>query len=110
MSFGEGASVPDWVPVYPGVKPKATVSFSGSGQGEGGEAGNFTFTTPDPVSDVTAFYDRKFDEMGFNEGRVKTSTNHNAKLRAKDAEREINVTATKVLGDTHVNVTYARKR
>ena len=62
---GEG-KLPSWVPAYPGAKAQGNMTAKGESADGMGEGGVVTFTTPDPPSKVTAFYEAKCKEMGMS--------------------------------------------
>ncbi len=63
VEIGGDAKVPSWVPHYPGSHPEGILSAKGSSDGESGEAGVFSFKTPDSREKVLEFYRDKAREM-----------------------------------------------
>src|SRR5260370_1316547 len=55
---GEGR-LPSWVPTYPGARAQGNLTAKGASADGMGEGGVVTFTTPDPPSKVTDFYQEK---------------------------------------------------
>lgn len=109
VEFGGSASKPpSWVPDYPGSHPN--YSIRGSSE-NGGEGGNFTFTTDDPRDKVLSFYQDKIRDLGM-EMKVSTTTAEGGMLvaSADGDERSLTVVVGGHPGQTTVNVTYGRKR
>jgi hypothetical protein len=76
-----------------------------------GEGGIVTFTTPDPPSKVTAFYEAKCKEMGMTVEMAQVS-DAGAMVTGADegGKRTLSVLVGGGSGDTTIAVTYARKR
>ena len=111
MEFGAGADkLPSWVPAYPGASAKGTFSITGNSGDGSGEGGNFTYTTPDPVSKVMDFYKDKARDLGMKVN-VTTTTDKGEMMIAsdEDSKRSLTVVAGESNGETGVNITYARK-
>ena len=107
---GEG-KLPAWVPTYPGARAQGNLTASGA-DGDGvGEGGMVTFTTPDPVSKVIAFYDAKCKEMGMSVNLSQLSDTGGLVVGADEGDRrKLHVMVGGGSGDTTITVTYGRKR
>jgi len=107
---GEG-KLPSWVPAYPGARAQGNLTASGADGGGVGEGGIVTFTTPDPPSKVTEFYDAKCKEMGMSVNLSQLSDNGGLIVGADDGkQRTLHVMVAGGNGDTTITVTYGRKR
>jgi hypothetical protein len=108
---GGDGKMPSWVPAYPGAKAQGNITAKGDSSDGTGEGGVVTFTTPDPPSKVTAFYEAKCKEMGMtvqftaisDAGGMITGVDENGK-------RTLHVMVGGGSGDTSMTVTYGRKR
>ena len=107
---GEG-KMPSWVPTYPGAKAQGNMTAKGESDDGMGEGGVVTFTTPDPPSRVTAFYQDKIKEMGM---RVELTqlTGAGGMIMGEDegGKRTLHVMVGEGSGETTFTVTYGRKR
>jgi len=107
---GEG-KLPAWVPTYPGARAQGNLTASGADGGGVGEGGIVTFTTPDPPSKVTEFYDAKCKEMGMSVNLSQLSDSGGLIVGADDGkQRTLHVMVAGGSGDTTITVTYGRKR
>jgi hypothetical protein len=107
IEIGGDARIPDWVPQYPGSRPKQLFSAKGESEREAGEAGSFTFNTPDPASQVIDFYEQKARESG-----LPVRLDSRGTLVAGDREergRGYKVVTRENSGETFVSVTFGRK-
>jgi hypothetical protein len=112
MEIGGGAGkLPSWVPTYPGAKAQGNMTANGESGDGTGEGGIVTFTTLDPASKVTAFYEAKIKEMGM---RVDLSALAGAgsMVMGEDEgrKRTLHVMVAGGSGETTFTVTYGRKR
>jgi hypothetical protein len=107
---GEG-KMPAWVPAYPGARAQGNLTASGAGTEGMGEGGMVTFTTPDPASKVTAFYEAKCREMGMTVELTQV-TDAGGMVMGQDegGRRTLHVMVAGGSGDTTLTVTYGRKR
>lgn len=104
---GAAASMPAWLPEYPGTSPLG--SFSGSDGAT--QSGGYTFQTSDSVKDVMGFFQRRLEADGFE---VNTSSFEQSGVVAGGsvtaqggAGREVNIGAMRDdEGRTAVTVTY----
>jgi hypothetical protein len=112
VEFGTVGKLPSWIPSYPGSKPAFAVRAQGqdSDWHNGGEGGEFTFTTPDAASQVLAFYEQKCKDMAMNVN-ISTPDGESGTVVAADEgdQRSLTIVATGRLGHTTVIVTYGRK-
>jgi hypothetical protein len=107
---GEG-KLPSWVPTYPGAKAQGNMTANGEGADGMGEGGMVTFTTPDPPSKVTAFYEAKCKEMGMTVQTAQvTGTGGMVTGEDQGGKRTLSVMVGGGSGDTTITVTYGRKR
>jgi hypothetical protein len=107
---GEG-KLPSWVPTYPGAKAQGNMTANGQGGDGMGEGGIVTFTTPDPASRVTAFYEAKIKEIGMSVNLTQiTGTGGMVMGEDEGGKRTLNVMVGGGSGDTSFTVTYGRKR
>lgn len=107
---GEG-KLPSWVPTYPGAKAQGNITAKGESADGRGEGGMATFTTPDPPSRVTAFYEAKCKELGMAVD-LSAVSDSGGMVMGKDGggNRTLQVMVAGDAGDTTVTVTYGRKR
>ncbi len=105
-SFGAGgeASMPDWVPAFPGVTP--TSNFSAEAEGQ--RTGTFSFNTNEGVDSILSFYE---DRTGL-ETKSRTTTPEGAIWLAasSDESRTLTVMASKQAAGVDVVVTFTEKR
>jgi hypothetical protein len=107
---GEGR-LPAWVPTYPGAKAQGNLSAKGASADGMGEGGVVTFTTPDPPSKVTDFYQGKCKDMGMSVELSQLSDTGGMVLGADEGkQRTLHVMVAGGSGDTTITVTYGRKR
>jgi hypothetical protein len=108
---GEG-KLPSWVPAYPGAKAQGNMTAKGESADGMGEGGIVTFTTPDPPSKVTAFYEAKCKEMGMSLDLSQLGGAGGMIMGAsEDKKRSLQVVVSgEGSGDTTIIVTYGRKR
>ncbi len=107
---GEG-KLPSWVPAYPGAKAQGNMTAKGESADGMGEGGMVTFTTPDPPSKVTAFYEAKCKEMGMTVQTAQvTGTGGMVTGEDQGGKRTLSVMVGGGSGDTTITVTYGRKR
>ena len=85
----QGGSAPSWVPVYPGSTP--TVNLSADTNGE--KQNNFTFTTKDPVSKVTEYYQAQLKAGGLKVN-VMSSSDDGGMVQASDDAKKRTVIVT----------------
>jgi hypothetical protein len=107
---GEG-KLPSWVPAYPGAKAQGNMTAKGENDDGMGEGGIVTFTTPDPPSKVTAFYEAKIKEMGMSVD-MSQLTGSAGMIMGQDegGKRTLHVMVGEGSGETSFTVTYGRKR
>jgi hypothetical protein len=110
LEIGGSAKIPTWIPKYPGSHPEATFSASGESDDGVGEAGNFTFKTDDPSSEVLSFYRQKAKELGMTLHSADAGEAATVVARDDERRRFLKIVAISGSGETAVNVTYGRKR
>jgi hypothetical protein len=111
LEIGEEGKLPLWVPSYPGAKAQGNVTAKGESAEGMGEGGMVTFTTPDPPSKVTEFYDAKCKEMGMSVNLSQLSDTGGMIIGADEGkQRTLHVMVAGGSGDTTITVTYGRKR
>jgi hypothetical protein len=105
---GAAAAMPGGLPAYPGASGTGSVDVTGAAaEGSGHIVG---FTTPDPPSQVIAFYAQAATGAGY---RIAQQMNMGptAALTAVRAEGEaVSVTATQAGGTTQVQVVVGQRR
>jgi hypothetical protein len=106
IEFGGDAKIPAWMPQYPGSKPQQVFSARGETEREGGEAGSFTFKTPDSSSKISEFYEQKAREMDLP---LRTSVFGTVIAGDEDRGRWFKVVTSSGSDETSVSVTYGRK-
>jgi hypothetical protein len=112
VEIGAGAGkLPSWVPTYPGAKAQGNFSARGEDATGMGEGGMVSFTTPDPLSRVSSFYESKFKEMGMQVQMTATGTDGSMVVGTDEgAQRTLTIMIAGGSGDTTFTVTYGRKR
>lgn len=113
FSFGAGdqSALPDWVPRYPGTELTGTMTS----RSDRGVEGGFSFTTPDSVRDVLAYFEKQLKALGME---VSTNTFEQDDVtqggvvggESTDRDRTCTVTATRDDEATTVAVTYKEGR
>jgi len=107
---GGDGKLPDWVPAYPGSTSQGTFSVKGSSS-DGGEGGNYTYTTPDPPAKVMTFYQDKARDMGLKANLTTNKPDGGMLIVADEgSNRTLTIVVGKGSPDTTVNLTYAMKR
>jgi hypothetical protein len=107
---GEG-KLPAWVPTYPGARAQGNITAKGESSDGMGEGGVVTFTTPDPASKVTAYYQEKCKEMGMTVELTQVTDTGGMVMGQDDGgRRTLHVMVAGGSGDTTLTVTYGRKR
>jgi hypothetical protein len=106
VELGGDAKIPSWVPKYPGSHPDGVFSAKGKTENDTGEAGMFTFKTPDSREQVIEFYEKKAREMGL---QVRAQAFGTILAGEEDSGDFLKVVAVGS-DDTTVTVTYKRKR
>ena len=104
---GDSASVPSWVPSYPGARQDAFNSVESAGE----KSGTFTIHTSDSVEKVVAFYDEQLKGAGFEveKSTLDISGAVTANLNAKSGNRGVNVVVSSQEGETQGLVAYTEK-
>ncbi len=111
VEFGGNVKLPSWVPDYPGSKPVATFAARGDSSDEQGEAGNFSFTTPDSPAKIISYYQDKLHELGMKaEFTAGAATGGMIVAADDDNTRSMQIVVGGGENETTVNVTYGRKR
>lgn len=113
MTFGAGseASVPDWVPSYPG----ATAAGTYSSKSDEGIAGGYSFQTADSPDEVMAYFESRLKGDGYDVNR--SNFEHNGKTSggivqgtANGGARTVQMTVSATDGGgTSVAVVYSEK-
>jgi hypothetical protein len=108
---GGTGQMPSWVPTYPGAKAQGNITAKGDNGDGSGEGGVVTFTTPDPPSRVTEFYQSKCKEMGMTVDLSQVTDAGGMVVGADEAgRRSLHVMVAGGSGDTSFTVTFGRKR
>jgi hypothetical protein len=107
FAAGGEASMPDWVPVFPGVTP--TSNFSAEGEGQ--RTGTFSFNTNEDVDSVLSFYEDRAGPAGL-ETKSRTTTPEGAiwVAASSDESRTLTVMASKQAAGVDAVVTFSEKR
>lgn len=109
MTFGAGsnASVPDWIPTYPG---SSSDSFSAM-EVNGEKSGTYTIHSSDGVEQLMAFFEDRMKGAGFEVNKTTMSSNGNlgGNLTCTAGARTVNVTLTTKDGETQGLVAYNEK-
>ena len=109
MTFGAGsnASVPDWIPTYPG---SSSDSFSAM-EVNGEKSGTYTIHTSDGVEQLMAFFEDRMKGAGFEVNKTTMSANGNlgGNLTCTAGARTVNITLTTQDGETQGLVAYNEK-
>jgi hypothetical protein len=106
VEIGGDVKIPSWVPHYPGSHPEGVFSAKGKSESDTGEAGMFTFKTPDSREQVIEFYERKAREMNLE---VRTHA-FGTILAGEEESGDFLKVVTVRSDETTVTVTYKRKR
>jgi hypothetical protein len=107
VEIGGDVKVPSWVPHYPGSHPEGVFSAKGRSDEEAGEAGMFTFHTPDSREKVVAFYEQKARDMGLD---VHARAFGTVLAGSEDHGDFLKVVTVGNADETKVTVTYKRKQ
>jgi len=109
MVFGaDGASVPDWVPAYPGARAD---SFSTIESGQE-TSGTFTIHTSDAPEKVLAYFEAALDGAGYSVEKswTESETRSSGNINATNGPRTVNVALAAQEGETQGLVAYSEKR
>jgi hypothetical protein len=111
MEIGGGGKLPSWVPAYPGARAQGNLTAKGASDGGVGEGGVISFTTSDPASSVTTFYESKIKELGMSID-LSQLTGSAGVIVGEDegGKRTLHVMVGESNGETSFTVTYGRKR
>jgi hypothetical protein len=105
---GDAASLPSWVPAFPGARPQGIVAKK---RADGGEEGALGFQTSEPVAKVLDFYQAQLEGKGFKVERTAAQDGKSSMgtlgARADGERRQLNVVAISGNEATEVNVQYA---
>jgi hypothetical protein len=112
VEIGSGAGkLPSWVPAYPGADARGTFAVKGDDGNSQGEGGSVTFTTPDSVGKVKAFYEDKCRQAGMKVNVTINTDQVGVIVASDDGERHtLNVNVAGGSGDTTVTMIYGAKR
>jgi hypothetical protein len=111
LGAGSEATIPDWVPRYPG----AEITGNFSTQSDKTDSGSFRFATKDSVEKVISFYEDGLEKEGLKvqtnllrqDGKVTLGT---AVGEDADNKRSAYINAQAGDSETHVTVTYQIKK
>jgi hypothetical protein len=105
--FGAGGQAPDWIPSYPGGRTEGLANIEANGE----KSGTFTLRTADTPDTVTAFYESKLKEAGFEVQKASMSFNGapSGTLSATAGKRQLSITAAAQDGETQALVAYNEK-
>jgi hypothetical protein len=104
---GSAASLPSWLPQYPGATPEGAFSS----QGEQGKGGAYGIKTSDPVERVADFYEQGFKAAGLKTTRNTIGQNGQPALitvtgTTDDHKREAHAMISPKDGGTQAAITY----
>jgi hypothetical protein len=108
---GDSATIPDWVPTYPGVSPTGSFAMEQDGAASGG----FEVTTPDAVDVVLEHFRQELKKAGF-EVHVNTFAGDGATqggmLNGEDQvnKRKVTVTVARQEGGSSATVAYSTEK
>jgi hypothetical protein len=100
---GSAASLPSWIPSYPGSQPESKASVESSD----GEGGSFAYKTRDSLKDVVAFYQREMKSAGFSLNVISGEANSASVFGNDDRKRTLMIGAESQNGETTVSVNYS---
>lgn len=108
--FGAGGGqAPEWIPNYPGGRTEGLANIEAKGE----KSGTFTLRTADAPDVVTAFFETKLKEAGFEVQKASLSFNGtpSGTLTATKGEGkwQLSITAAAQDGETQALVTYNEK-
>lgn len=105
--FGAGGQAPDWIPSYPGGRTEGLANIEANGE----KSGTFTLRTADTPDTVTAFYEARLKEAGFEVQKASMSFNGapSGTLNATAGKRQLSITAAAQDGETQALVAYNEK-
>ena len=106
VEIGGDVKLPAWVPHYPGSHPEGVLSAKGNSDSGAGEAGVFTFKTPDSREKVTEFYTEKARDMGLQLHAAAFGT---VIAGSEDHGDFLKIVAVEESEQTKVTVAYKRK-
>ncbi|MBP7589281.1 MAG: hypothetical protein KBA72_15095 [Thermoanaerobaculia bacterium] len=108
--FGAGGGkTPEWIPAYPGARTEGLANIEAKGE----KSGTFTLRTADAPDVVTAFFESKLKEAGFEVQKASLSFNGapSGTLSATidSGKRQLSITAAAQDGETQALVAYNEK-
>jgi hypothetical protein len=108
VRFGDSATLPDWLPVY----PRAKAQSAGTQTSDSQESGMVMITTSDSPQKVIHFYQAAFKTAGITDAQNSSATLGGVVTavvagKSADGKRSARITATD--GNTKVGITYAGK-
>ncbi|MBI4915188.1 MAG: hypothetical protein HY825_05015 [Acidobacteria bacterium] len=110
MHFGSGdaASIPAWLPSYPGSTPDGTYSA----RTPDGDTGGYSFETNDGADEVASFFRRELEDAGFSidsSGKQSAGSTTIANLTASSGGKKVTIAVTHEGGSTRVVIGYESK-
>jgi hypothetical protein len=107
--FGAGgaASIPDWIPSYPGARVEGVNSLEAGGE----KSGTFTIRTADDIATVVAFYEEQLGALGLKVDKASFTTDgaETVNLTGSSEARTVNVMVSHQEGETQGLVSYNQK-
>ena len=107
--FGAGgaASIPDWIPSYPGARVEGVNSLEAGGE----KSGTFTIKTADDIATVVAFYEEQLGALGLKVDKASFTTDgaETVNLTGSSEARTVNVMVSHQEGETQGLVSYNQK-
>lgn len=107
--FGAGgaASIPDWIPSYPGARVEGVNSFEAGGE----KSGTFVLRTADDIASVVSFFEEQMGGMGLqvDKSSMNVQGAETVNLTGRAEGRTLNVTVSHQEGETQGIVAYTEK-
>ncbi len=108
--FGAGGGkTPEWIPAYPGARTEGLANIEAKGE----KSGTFTLRTADAPDVVTAFFEAKLKEAGFEVQKASMSfdgaPSGTLNATGDSGKRTLSITAAAQDGETQALVTYSEK-
>jgi hypothetical protein len=97
-----GASVPSWVPVYPGVSPQRTASENGNDK----QAGTYVFLSSDAPEKVLSYYSEQLNSAGMELNTASAADKTTISAGQGSSGRSVVVTVSRGSDGTRVSVSY----
>ena len=101
------ATLPSWVPVYPGPSPQNQLSADDTQK----QAGSYTFVTTDPPDKVLSYYSQQLTSAGMKVTTAGSAPADQTITATQDsAGRNLQLTVSTLTDGTHVSLSYEQKK